>query len=516
MMIRFPLSYLPNGISWYDRSIAVPVSTGMTEINVPCKWQRRIGSGHYSAYASIHLPETVNYVQSLPADFGLPAMGFDGQILSPDTQVPYQKWYRGDGQIWFWRDLGGTQAVCTAKVRLYSTSAWIYNIQAWPSWINQREPWYGVDVGINEYDLINIESAHIPATTAPSVSDLISNAKRLIGAVQPSETVRRIQYRALVNVNAPEEHTLMALLNSSIQSCMRFEEVGLVQGSPIWVGSYEPFLVGKAKAYSSALDTMPVASKNNLKNIACALTGLWSWVDAPKRTANYMAKLTANQPKWNLARIGDKQVEIDLPSVPEGYRNLWFSGRYVWTTGIMDLGSSYEYFWDYAQKALHTIPDRHSLHGTATVDGVTFRCSLLLKEKGLHGAAAALNTCYRLGLEPNLYVLWDLIPYSFVVDWFLPIGDALDAYEQAAHYSPLYYEYESFGYDNARRQDCKIQYSLSYQASGGILENVQIYCRWYESAPPNVEVAYSMIEPYHAKPKTQVFRVIDGIALICR
>lgn len=31
-----------------------------------------------------------------------------------------------------------------------------------------------------------------------------------------------------------------------------------------------------------------------------------------------------------------------------------------------------------------------------------------------------------LGLYPNLLRSWDLIPFSFVIDWVLPIGDILD------------------------------------------------------------------------------------------
>jgi hypothetical protein len=37
----------------------------------------------------------------------------------------------------------------------------------------------------------------------------------------------------------------------------------------------------------------------------------------------------------------------------------------------------------------------------------------------------------KLGLDPSAGQLWDLIPYSFVVDWFVPVGDSLrtiDAY----------------------------------------------------------------------------------------
>lgn len=38
---------------------------------------------------------------------------------------------------------------------------------------------------------------------------------------------------------------------------------------------------------------------------------------------------------------------------------------------------------------------------------------------------AALNQQMRLGLTNPLQLAWELVPYSFVVDWFIPVGNAL-------------------------------------------------------------------------------------------
>lgn len=45
----------------------------------------------------------------------------------------------------------------------------------------------------------------------------------------------------------------------------------------------------------------------------------------------------------------------------------------------------------------------------------------------------------KLGLANPLYVAWNLLPLSFVADWFLPIGDYLDALD-----APLHYRHKDF------------------------------------------------------------------------
>lgn len=43
----------------------------------------------------------------------------------------------------------------------------------------------------------------------------------------------------------------------------------------------------------------------------------------------------------------------------------------------------------------------------------------------------------RMGLSDPVNVLWELVPYSFVVDWFLPIGAYLEAHATSAHLRQL-------------------------------------------------------------------------------
>jgi len=61
--------------------------------------------------------------------------------------------------------------------------------------------------------------------------------------------------------------------------------------------------------------------------------------------------------------------------------------------------------------------------------------------------AVVFNALESLGLNPSAANLWDLIPFSFVVDWFLPIGSVLsrlDAYENNALLRDVKYRIETF------------------------------------------------------------------------
>lgn len=65
---------------------------------------------------------------------------------------------------------------------------------------------------------------------------------------------------------------------------------------------------------------------------------------------------------------------------------------------------------------------------------LAYYCTILLKLKD-NPIASIGNALEKLGLNPSAANIWDLIPFSFVVDWFLHIGpilSRLDAYENSA------------------------------------------------------------------------------------
>jgi len=101
---------------------------------------------------------------------------------------------------------------------------------------------------------------------------------------------------------------------------------------------------------------------------------------------------------------------------------------------------------------------------------------LRLKDDPFTQVWAALE---RVGLDPALGNLWDLIPYSFVVDWFLPVGDSLKAIDA---YTSLVCNRDILG----RIESFKVQWPVEEQVlkflfGGNICSNGRpIEYSWYD------------------------------------
>jgi hypothetical protein len=91
-----------------------------------------------------------------------------------------------------------------------------------------------------------------------------------------------------------------------------------------------------------------------------------------------------------------------------------------------------------------------------------------------------------------------MIPYSFIVDWFLPIGDVMAAWDAEREYNMAY--------------DLKnVNYSLEYvrEVDGSPIHH---YTRWYSSTPEPLRGYYFLEDD--PSTKTIVKRILDAGALI--
>lgn len=105
----------------------------------------------------------------------------------------------------------------------------------------------------------------------------------------------------------------------------------------------------------------------------------------------------------------------------------WLAYRYSYTTTMLDVRE----YSSYIQRIqnLSRPSQRHvKSHGYFSDGGFTFHVVLQLELEDILPS----NISERLdqfGLALNSVNAWDLIPYSFVVDWFLPVSDLLSQWE---------------------------------------------------------------------------------------
>lgn len=191
-----------------------------------------------------------------------------------------------------------------------------------------------------------------------------------------------------------------------------------------------------------------------------------------------------------------------------GYGDLgqsWFQGRYVWSTSWSDASQAYHYFSTKMQQVMGTEEKMPVLHGSNRDGGVVTRVSFRVKEKVLKGLASLDKALYTYGLYPTAEVLWDFIPYSFVVDWFFPISPALAQFSRNQFYSPQYYEYVE-----------GVCCSLKYESETTRHIPTQCYTRWYQPEPPEADLGYTMLSSPHSGLKASAFRFADGCFLLLR
>jgi hypothetical protein len=79
----------------------------------------------------------------------------------------------------------------------------------------------------------------------------------------------------------------------------------------------------------------------------------------------------------------------------------------------------------------------------------------------------------RMGLNAGSIIpaLWDAIPYSFIVDWFIPVGDFLQDIAE----TPVKFDVVSTMYDNTSTGTCTKSYECNWLARDGYNVGGQLY-----------------------------------------
>jgi hypothetical protein len=184
-------------------------------------------------------------------------------------------------------------------------------------------------------------------------------------------------------------------------------------------------------------------------------------------------------------------------SMTKAAANIWLGYRYTYSTTKSDVES-------YAKNLKRIVSNRANTPTTvrsgATTSYGTAHCKVVYTDQKQNEVCELYKKFKRLGLAIDPYNAWDMVPFSFVVDWFLPIGDVLEDYSSNWVANTGMFTIRTI------TTSWKWTDSVSY-VDGNI--SISSYTRWVTSKPPE-------FESYSEDPSTGtvIKRFIDGASLI--
>lgn len=131
-----------------------------------------------------------------------------------------------------------------------------------------------------------------------------------------------------------------------------------------------------------------------------------------------------------------KHLKLDWRHPGKTFASRWLELQYGWkplVSDIYDTARAFQHGLDHRThvlRAIRRITDSTTISssaGTADVTTITkqewsYRCVAYFRPKD-----SWINSMSQIGLANPAEIAWELLPYSFVVDWFLPIGNLLQA-----------------------------------------------------------------------------------------
>lgn len=175
-------------------------------------------------------------------------------------------------------------------------------------------------------------------------------------------------------------------------------------------------------AYVAAVEAMNLAQVNTLENIISgveAIVAAVRFLKAPVKSLEHYFE--------NFLRTYEIR-DFEKKAVPGNVKDLWLQYRYQYKTTQLDM------------KEYKTLISR--LRGLKALLGTTISCTGSYKdESGSYQAMmkVRVDDIYpsdlsewldTIGVAPTASNVWDLIPYSFIADWFLHVNKIIDYFDQ--------------------------------------------------------------------------------------
>jgi hypothetical protein len=201
--------------------------------------------------------------------------------------------------------------------------------------------------------------------------------------------------------------------------------------------------------------------------------------------------------KDTVGDISGKNLRCLTKSTSKKAASAWLQYRYAYNTTKSDIEQFARMKFGEYLGALS--PDR-VLRGSIAITGGQLRVKMRLHDDTSNILDSMLISLNQYGLMPGLYNVWDMIPFSFISDWFSSLGDHLQDIDERFYFR--YYKVDELlvSYKQSLVRD-EFWGSTRYM--------------WYDrillDSMPNWEI-YE--EEGGTKTKTVVKRVLDGFSII--
>lgn len=139
-------------------------------------------------------------------------------------------------------------------------------------------------------------------------------------------------------------------------------------------------------------------------------------------------------------RIFSSVAELASKSNIKKASSLWMGYRYSYQTTKSDIE---EYADKICKLAYYNPNSQHIVRSGLSANGNTYHCKVIYHDKRQNDACELYKKLKRSGAALDLYNTWDMVPLSFVVDWFLPIGDFLEDLSSNWVSTPGYFSFSS-------------------------------------------------------------------------
>lgn len=235
-----------------------------------------------------------------------------------------------------------------------------------------------------------------------------------------------------------------------------------------------------------------VAAKNKIKNKRVDLAVAFAERKATSRMVGDTAGRLADA-VWELRRGKFRNAARRLgivhdPGKPRGsnWTNHWLQLQYGWKPLLSDVYGSCDALskrsksdWrvtskaarkEYQQFVVKTTPGGTS-YPTTNFDAyrtqADWRRGVFVRIDAIPDNDLTMSLA-SLGVTNPLLVAWEVVPYSFVVDWFLPIGNWLESIDALLGYSQAYYSITT--YNECRWVDTGVS-RFDYTNPGAYVDN---------------------------------------------